>query len=74
VAQNRQEAFQAFVLAGQHRDPALQHGDPLERITHPIRVGGLAVVPGFVHVKNIEHAAFKTIDHPQNNIVSVIIR
>jgi hypothetical protein len=51
VTQNRQEGFQAFILAGQHRDPALQRGDPLERII--LGGHGLAVVLGIIHVKKV---------------------
>ena len=51
VAQDRQEGLQAFVLAGQHRDPTLQRGDPPERII--LQVRRLAVVPGFIHVKKV---------------------
>ena len=51
MAQDRQEGLQAFVLAGQHRDPTLQRGDPPERII--LQVRRLAVVPGFIHVKKV---------------------
>ena len=51
VTQDRQEGLQAFVLQGQHRDPTLQRGDPLERII--LRVRRLAVVPGIIHVKKV---------------------
>src|SRR4051812_37396522 len=51
VAQDRQEGLQTFVLAGQHRAPTLQRGDPPERII--LQVRRLAVVPGFIHVKKV---------------------
>jgi hypothetical protein len=68
VTQDRQEGLQAFVLPGQHRDPTLQRGDPLEWIIHPIRVRRIAVVPGIIHVKKVTVPALAASCSKSSNI------